>query len=430
MMSVGHSGVIACHSISTTRAKVTIRTFPPYEAWPAITNWLTYYTLPTINARYEPKEPAAPVVSLEEAIINGYPVLTRYKGQLGSMVEDFYQAHFGDEDDDRNFQVAIRSVIATLLLHEWEEGNYRDSDRHDTVTAWLKTSSREDVISDAHEHGHSYSLQVIRPAITQLKAVWSDIEALLHQAASGSADDFWDNFTDLKSTLKNCLTNSLALEELRANIMALCHLPSLRDELMSQLYGGKNKNITKKEHELFRSLYYVTNGNLYYARDLTLLAECIDPRKPVCQLEQILNALKAMGTPTWSGVQWYSWFTTWKRIDAWVTAKRMLGELNDPANTGRLIPTAILNGKPNGIVEITNASKTIRLSLFYESLRQQLFCLKRVRTLTCPFKEPRRRCCGFGRSIWNIWAAIPPEQQRRLKPPSRIYVKSAVNCPF
>jgi hypothetical protein len=54
MISTELSGVIACHSIITTRPEVTPRKSVPFKAWPEISDWLTYYTLPTIGVIYRP----------------------------------------------------------------------------------------------------------------------------------------------------------------------------------------------------------------------------------------------------------------------------------------------------------------------------------------------------------------------------------------
>jgi hypothetical protein len=53
-MSTELSGVIACHSISTTRPEATSQKAPTYNTWPEIVDWLTYYTLPTIDVIYRP----------------------------------------------------------------------------------------------------------------------------------------------------------------------------------------------------------------------------------------------------------------------------------------------------------------------------------------------------------------------------------------
>jgi hypothetical protein len=324
MIATDQSGVIACHSVPTTRPGAQPEIASSFKAWPEIRDWLTYYTLVTIGAYYQPDEQVLPAVSPEESLIRSFPKLARYKDQFMPMVEEFYRLHFGAEHDARNFEVAINYVTAKLLH---DEGNLSATDNE-----WWAESSPEDVVAKHHEYGHLYSLQIIRPAITHLKATASAIEDLLQQAAAGSSDGFWDKFTDLHSKLKACLTNSLALEELRATIMALYFLPTLREEFIDQVYGGENKNISRKECKTFHRLYSLTGGNLRFAHWLTLLAECLNPRNPEGQLNQILDTLKEGAAHTWSEERWYVWFETWERNDAWQTAVRSWRELTTLLN--------------------------------------------------------------------------------------------------
>jgi hypothetical protein len=421
-MSTGQSGVIACHSISTTRLEATPQQSPPFKAWPEIKEWLRYYLLPTIGVLYFPEAPPySPEVpphnymeALEELIIQWFPQLEPYRSRLMPMVEEYYLSHFGSEYNRQNLLVACVNVVRFLIDEPVSDA---------WVTEMAKAFSPEDPFSVSHELGHSYSFELIRPAITEFKATWSGIDGLLQQAATGVPDSFWDKFNDLNRKLRTCLSNSLALEELRANIVALCNItPDLQITFINRIYGEESENGRNKDSKVFHSLQSLTGGRLVFALLLTLLVECLDPLNPVSQLEQVQNSLKAESAHTWSDERWSSWFDSWRRLDAWEIVTRLLDEAYEKKTI--FVPNATLTGTPNGIVEVS-CPETMRLPLFLESMRQQLTLPELVRTLTCPFKGKRRRCCGFGHYLQNIWAAIPNEYRRRLKPPSKVCLQYA-----
>jgi hypothetical protein len=70
-------------------------------------------------------------------------------------------------------------------------------------------------------------------------------------------------------------------------------------------------------------------------------------------------------------------------------------------NTYTALPTAVLSGRPDGNV-MAPCTESMRLPLFHESIRQQLYNRELARNLTCPFKGRRRTCCGFGHRLQNI----------------------------
>jgi hypothetical protein len=63
MMSTELSGVIACHSISTTRPEATRQKSLPFKAWPEIKEWERYYLLPTIRVIYRPEFYLTPLIN-------------------------------------------------------------------------------------------------------------------------------------------------------------------------------------------------------------------------------------------------------------------------------------------------------------------------------------------------------------------------------
>jgi hypothetical protein len=418
MMSTGQSGVIACHSISTTRAEDIPQQSQPFKAWPEIKEWNRYYLFPTIGVLYYPEPPPQfPEPShitreaLEERIIQWFPQLEPYRSQFIPMLAEYYLSHFGTESNGQNLLLAFIEVVKSLIGHEILDDVWS--------IEMAKAFSPEDTFSGTHEQGHLYSFAMVRPAITEFKATWSGIEDLLQQAATSSYDGFWDKFNDLNRKLRACLSNSLALEELRANIFALYAIaPDLQTAFITRIYGEENR----RDNEFFHSLQSLTGGRLIFAWLLTWLVECLDPLNPVSQLEQVQNSLKAESAHTWSDERWSSWFDSWRRLDAWQTVARTVDEAYEKKTI--LIPNATLTGTPNGSVEVS-CTETMRFPLFLESMRQQLTLPELVRNLICPFKGRRRSCCGFGHYLRNLWAAIPKDY--RVKPPSKVCLTYALN---
>ena len=158
------------------------------------------------------------------------------------------------------------------------------------------------------------------------------------------------------------------------------------------------------------------------AFQLTLLAECLDPSDPEGKLVQLQNSLTVQGAQTWSDEQWSSWIESWNRLETWKTILDLRDNIfKEPFS---IIPSAMLTGRHDGII-MASCTENMRLLLFLESMRQQLDNLKSLRTLTCPFRGRRRSCCGFGHFFRNIWGAIPNEEQRKLRPPSRVCLNYA-----
>jgi hypothetical protein len=421
MMTASQSGVIACHSISTTRLEDTSQNSSPFKAWPEIKEWNRYYLLPTIGGIYLPEAPPHfPEVpppnymeALEALLVQWFPQLEPHRSRLIAMVEEYYLSHFGSEFNRQNLLVTCVNVVRFLIGHEPVDDVW--------AVEMTKALSLEDTFSTNHELGHLASFQLIRPAITQYKVTWSEIEDLLLQATTWVHDGFWRSFNDLNSKLKTCLSNSLALEELRANIFALLVAPRLQETFINLVYAEERENGRSKEKETFHNLQSLTGGRLILAWFLTILAECLNSANPVRALEELQQLLQAENADTWSNEHWSSWFDSWKRLEVWETVARTLDEVYEKKIV--IMTNAMLIGRPNGTVEIS-CSETMRLPLFHESMRQQLDHRKRLRNLTCPFKGRRRSCCGFGHYLRNIWATIPTEEQRRLKPPSQV----CLNC--
>jgi hypothetical protein len=425
-MSTEHSGVIACRSISTTRPEVAPQKSSPFKAWPGIQERDRYYLLPTIGAIYRLEWTSTTKIP-EEEIIRAFPQLEPYRSHLMPMVVEYYLSNFDKVFNTHNFQVAVGKVVFDLLIGDVPASDVWLSLDNSWLTEAVKASSIEDMFSMSHESAHKNSFEIIRPATTQFKATWSGIEDLLQQAASGSSNDFWDKFTDLNNKLGACLTNSLVLEELRANIFAIqtfIGTPNVQEEFIKKIYGEGRENARNNEGKIFHSLRSVTGGDIDFAWALTLLAECLNPDNPLSALAELQQVLEAESADSWSGERWRSWFNSWRWLDTWDNVAKMLVTVD----LSRIIPNATLTDTPKGIIEIS-CPETMRLALFYESMRQQLFYRERVRPLICPFKERRRSCCGFGHKLRNIWAAIPKEKRHRLKPPSRVCLQYAPICP-
>jgi hypothetical protein len=192
--------------------------------------------------------------TLEELIVQWFPQLEPYRSRLISMVEEYYLLHFGSEFNRQNLLATCIDVVNSLI------GNESVSDVWTMEMA--KAFSPEDAFSMAHELGHLTSFQLTRPAITEFKTAWSRIDELLHQAAIGVDNGFWDRFNNYNSKLKACLSNSLALEELRANIFALLTAPSLQKTFINRLYGDERDNGRSKENETFHNLESLNSGQL------------------------------------------------------------------------------------------------------------------------------------------------------------------------
>jgi hypothetical protein len=380
--------------------------------------------MPTIRALYQPGGTTATSKITEDEIIRGFPQLEPYRSQLMPMVAEYYLKHFDEEFNIHNYIVAIGNVLADLAIINRPDSEAWSSYSDAWLTEAVKASSLADTFSMTHETAHMNSLGIIRPATIQVKATWSGIEALLREAATGSCDKFWDKFTDLNNQLGAYITNSLALEELRANISAIEVLrvaPNVREEFINNIYGDGRGKERDRDSEIFHGLHSVTGGDLDYAWLLTILAECLNPTSPLIALAELREILKAESAHLWSGEQWRSWFDSWRTQDAFETVAKML--LNPEMS--RISWSATLLGTPNGVVEIS-CEESMKLPLFFESMRQQLTLPERVRNLTCPFKGRSRSCCGFGHYLRNIWGIIPNQKQHRLKPPSQVCLKRSV----
>jgi hypothetical protein len=416
VMSTELSGVIACRSISTPRPH-TVSRKSPFKVWPEVEDWLTYYTLPRVNAIYYPEDEGVNSEDLGDFLIRHFPQLELFRYDLGWMIKDYYFSHYDPEFIKCDSAAAAGNVVSILL--NFLRKNGVKGDPYHSASVHL-TESSEHAFSLTHEWGHLLSLQIMRPPILEFKITSLRIEELLLLA--GSSADFWDKFIDLNRKLSHCLFTSLALEELRANIFTF-GFPGYQEKFMNQVY---KKGIEGIDSEIFYALHSLTGGVATYGIYLTWLAECCDPANPVKALAELLQMLKEEGAETWSEEQWWSWFISCKSLDEWDAVTMDLGEKRDSSFIEEFLPSAVLAGSPNGVVNVS-CTKTMRLPLFLESMRQQLLHWDLVGTLTCPFKgqlRSRRSCCGCGDLLRNIWAAIPDEKRRKLKLPSKICLQS------
>jgi hypothetical protein len=390
-MSTNQSGVIACHSISTTRPEAKDKKSPPFKVWPEINEWERYYALPTIGVIYRPEVlPHAidrpfnywPLEAMLEKLIRMFPTPEQFISQMMPMFEEhfhmageYYKSQFGIQFNPQRYQEALANVLPSLGEYvPINQSNLGTTENQNTVRSVLeylcKLLSPEDVYSQAHEASHLYSFALLRPAVSQFKATWSAIEDLLHQAATGASDAFYDKFIDLNNKLKTCLTNYLSLEELRANIYALNGLPpEMQSTFINRVYGEESKQEKEKEYETFHSLQYLTEGRLNMAFQLTLIAECLDPSDPESELEQLQSSLTAQGAHTWSDEQWDSWIGSWNRLDTWKTILDLRDDLGNKPYS--YLSTAPLTGRHDGIV-MASCVENMRLPLFRESMRQQI----------------------------------------------------------
>jgi hypothetical protein len=223
-MSTSQSGVIGCHSISTTRPEAVRQKSPPFKAWPQIKDWRIYYTLPTIYGIYRPEvlfDPTnassiwIPDLSPEEileGIISCFPSPEQFVSQIVPILEenyqqliDYYQSQFGIELDKQSLQHDLANALASL--------GKRDSIKSTRATnksgvnfslsylseIFTNMIGLDDTYSITHEVGHLFSLSLIRPTITQLNTAWSAIEELLQQAVMGSYEGFWPRFNYLNN---------------------------------------------------------------------------------------------------------------------------------------------------------------------------------------------------------------------------------------
>jgi hypothetical protein len=242
MMSTDLSGVIACRSVTTNRLEATPQEFPPYKAWPAIEQWNRYYTLPTIGISYSPGNPSYEF--LEEQIIRSYPQLERYRFLLIPWIEKNCVSLHGHQYNAQIFLDACTTLIYKLLFFDpyspWDDNYDEEEDLksrtypenfRELINAVIPGINPDHGFSMTHETGHLVSFSLERPAITEFQNTWSRIEALLQQAATGSCDVFWNKFVKLNRKLAACISKSLTLEELRANIFAGAIVSQLRETL-------------------------------------------------------------------------------------------------------------------------------------------------------------------------------------------------------
>jgi hypothetical protein len=229
MMATDQSGIIACHSISTTRPEATPRKSVPFKAWPGIKEWERYYLLPTIRVIYRPElllDPTDASLShwaqdltleqLIEIILNSSPDFEQFASQFMPVFEEhdlmlveYYQSHFGISLSNQ----VLPQALANVLNARRERDTFSALDDKNTLSLFIETTTKllslEDTFSLIHEASHLYSFSLLRPAITLFNTTWSAIENFLQQAATEEHTGFWDKFIDLNGSI----TQFLQLED-------------------------------------------------------------------------------------------------------------------------------------------------------------------------------------------------------------------------
>jgi hypothetical protein len=178
MISTSQSEVIACHSISTARTEANSQKTSALKAWPEITDWLTYYTLPTVGALYRPDflpnfdelDLLESMLTLEDLIgllSRKFPTPEQFMSQVMPHVEqyaeafyEYYQSQFGIEFDNKQaLQYLLAKVVGSL-----GELDARSKSDDDPVTSPFTELARivspDDAYSFGHEGGHFYSFKL------------------------------------------------------------------------------------------------------------------------------------------------------------------------------------------------------------------------------------------------------------------------------
>jgi hypothetical protein len=210
----------------------------------------------------------------------------------------------------------------------------------------------------------------------------------------------------------------LSLEEVRATIRALDNIATeSRQVIINRVYPEK---VESPESKIFTELRSVTGDRWTHAWLLTLLVENLNPENPRSELEKLQTILKMESASTWPDKRW----------DSWIESRRELNEVLDFISESvedpqklleATVPHVFIFGTSRGTIII--CPDTMRLKVFFESIRQQLVNPDTIQSLICPFKGQGQSCCGFGHYLQGIWTAIPNEYRRRLKPPSKICLK-------
>jgi hypothetical protein len=133
-MSTYQSGVIACHSITTTRPEAIHPKSSTLKAWPGIKEWNRYCVLPTVGALYRPDvllnptdvasvslPPGWTLKKIMEEVIRWFPTPEQFMSEVMPMFEEhfqalgeYYQSHFGIEYDKQRFQQALANALTSL----------------------------------------------------------------------------------------------------------------------------------------------------------------------------------------------------------------------------------------------------------------------------------------------------------------------------
>jgi hypothetical protein len=125
------------------------------------------------------------------------PVLEKHDLMIG----EYYQSHYGIGFNYQSLQQALANVLSARGEGAAFSGLDDKINSSFLLEIMTKMLSPEDTFSQAHEIGHLYSLTLLRPATTQLKATWSAIEDLLQKATTETGDGFWDKFIKLNNKL-------------------------------------------------------------------------------------------------------------------------------------------------------------------------------------------------------------------------------------
>jgi hypothetical protein len=291
--------------------------FPPFEAWPEIDHQRRYYTLPTTDACYMPYPyPAlinAPMERQMEEVIRVWPHLEPYKQQLIPKLLEYCETHYGTITPSYIYK-AIDEALSEFDYHV-------KADHWEQQENYINIKGLFTVFSELHESRHLMSFQFDRPVTVSFKIITDEIFSLIVQQGHGSYtyNDFWVRFNELNDELMNCLADGLALEELRADFLALPYLhPKFRQKIINEVYPERKKD---REIKIFHKLNALFGENWPFAWFFMLIAELQDPHDPLSFLEWHLDFLNEQKAFQWSDEQWGNWIESFSEKD------EMLGDL-------------------------------------------------------------------------------------------------------
>jgi hypothetical protein len=211
---------------------------------------------------------------------------SKYSSGLLSKVKESLDA---EQLDDIIYNLIRSSTeLSKVLLDKSEEYDHNALIEHRSRLE--KEFGVRYQFSGFHEMEHRLSFAIDRPATKEFKDTTARIfDLLLLQSALDNQASFWPTFKELNNKLMGCLSEALALEELRATIDALRFLsPQAQQEIINLVYPDRRKDL---EAQIFRELRAFT-GDLFDLWLLTLLVEFRNPANPLNLMEEIITYLK------------------------------------------------------------------------------------------------------------------------------------------